>query len=236
MKFLVTGIDNNKVQRLCENCKALDLTRKIYRATTHDQPCARHLTDNNLPAWHRKVWILQMRTKHVRTNPQQELDVSILPPRHQIDLFGPQPELLRGGLGEETKEELEFESAKYFADWQTDGREIIRDGEGWDKETRALTKRIRIRWKGGSFQDKFIIFVPPQAWTSSGVNADLFLARYIASACDKKSLVKRWVDLRDTSHGSSYRTNHFSESFKHMILRTIKDAIEIVSALGQRYL
>ncbi|KAL9085174.1 MAG: hypothetical protein Q9165_007705 [Trypethelium subeluteriae] len=129
--------------------------------------------------------------------------------------------LLSIGFSPEAVEELEFETAVCYASWQIDGRVIVRDGEV-DVETRARTRRIRIHWKGGGFQDSFLILIPPPAWASGG----LFLGRYIGSARHNGAVAKSWVDLCCGSHGSTCRIEQ-GEDFHHMRTRPYFGVIDV---------
>ncbi|KAL9079423.1 MAG: hypothetical protein Q9157_001677 [Trypethelium eluteriae] len=129
--------------------------------------------------------------------------------------------LLSIGPSREAVEELDFETAVCYASWQIDGRIIVRDGEV-DVETRARTRRIRIHWKGGGFQDSFLILIPPPAWASGG----LFLGRYIGSARHNGAVAKSWVDLCCESHGSTCRIEQ-GEDFHHMRTRPYFGVIDV---------
>ena len=168
------------------------------------------------------IWIWKLRIRHLRTTSNEKQFLPFLPFGFHSALALKRAKLLQLGPSPEAVEELDFENAICYASWQIDGRVIVREG-GVDIETRARTRRIRIHWKGGGFQDSFLILIPPPAWASGG----LFLGRYVGSARNNGTLVKNWVDLCCKSHGSTCRIER-GPDFYHMITRPYFGVIDVI--------
>jgi hypothetical protein len=90
-----------------------------------------------------------------------------------------------------------FEMENYvFASWEIDGREIKQDDQGKSSQGRARTRRIRLHWSGGGYQDTYIVLLAESSTTDS-----LFLGRYIESSRSNLALVNKWVAHCEHHHG-----------------------------------
>lgn len=130
--------------------------------------------------------------------------------------------LLRTSATKEAVEQLDFENSTCYASWEIDGRVLVQGVDHADVETRERTRRIRIRWEHGAFQDQFLILIPPPAWASSGT----FLGRYIGSASNNGTIAKNWVNLCHESHGSICKIER-GLSFRHMISRPYFGVVDV---------
>jgi hypothetical protein len=90
-----------------------------------------------------------------------------------------------------------------FAGWQLDGHEMGSNGESV-----ARTRRIRLHWKGGDFQDSYIVLV---ANTKANPDDNLFLGRELkVQIRDPYShiipTIRDWIDLCYQHHDNSCGT------------------------------
>jgi hypothetical protein len=80
-----------------------------------------------------------------------------------------------------------------YASWQLDGHEIDNNSN----ETKARTRRIRLRWPNTDIQDSYIVLV---AGPEADYKRNLFLGRELkfesdGSPIDILPLVKSWIDV-----------------------------------------
>ena len=199
------GVNPASIQVLCPTCRSLKLSAEKFIVIDHSQP--RHeaqasqapqidaseagkfdIGSGSSKCELGTLWAIRMRSGQC---PLCRLVLKSLQEQ-------PHTGLLAIGADTDVGEEKEALKTICSASWQIDGRELIRDQSGNVTATRARTRRIRLHWDAGGFQDSYIVLVAPHPWATSG----LFLGRHVESARTNPSLVKSWIELCHNSHGT----------------------------------